>query len=219
MHLTLTLITKMKCLINLLLIINICSCSGRPNIDVVESIDSSGGRRDKTLELYYAVNSCMDSLTNAYEANSKTINQTFKEDILDTTYTEIYRFTWLRSFHIPIIFAIYNNDGEFNLIVKKILGQDTFHITRKPLTEQQWLDFKTEIEGSYFWNLGPMDGDPFNIGADGASWNLEGRRKVTGKRKREHHFVERHSPKKGSFRNACLKLIMYYGEIPENEIY
>lgn len=166
-------------------------------------IESGKKYESKFDSLYCIVIKDIDSLNNEINRNH-----------LDTCNIEIYRFTWSRSFHPQMIFTISHPNKNYELEIKK-----DSTITNKAISEQQWNDFIKEINGAFFWSLLPVDGDPNAIGTDGATWVLEGKRNTTRHLERKYNIVYRHSPFKGSFRNACLKLIEYSELVPENEIY
>jgi hypothetical protein len=118
---------------------------------------------------------------------------------------------------VPISITICNNKEGYSLITKKRIARDTIIILNETLSEEQWMEFKIEIEGSYFWYIGVGDfKDSANIGLDGSNWTLEGRRKFHALESRKYHFVSLRSPKKGNFRNACLKLIQF-SKLAKNE--
>ena len=56
----------------------------------------------------------------------------FKEPVLYNDYLdkEQYRFLWLRSFHLPIVFTIANDKGSITLTTKKLDRQPLFHDQR-----------------------------------------------------------------------------------------
>ena len=176
-------------------------------------IKKSNGVENDSISLHYIVNCYIDSLDMFYDLNSKKFEyKAYHESPLDSNWIEAYRFILERSFAPPIIFTIYNNEDKYGLKVKKMIAKDSFSLSEKSITEKQWMLFKAEIDGAYFWSLGPIDGDPWNIGADGSWWSLEGIRSGYYLDKywnRKHHYVVRHSPPKGSFSNACKKIIEF----------
>lgn len=133
----------------------------------------------------------------------------FKEPViyLDTSKKEIFRFTWLRSFHHPIVIRIENSNGKYLLFWKEsdlIGGRGTGNIIidkQKILTKQIWETFIAKLNNSNFWelitlqdNLPQFQGLSYN---DGAEWILEG--KAHGIfYKNCYHFVQRQFPDESS---------------------
>lgn len=164
--------------------------------------------------LYHILIGSHDSLVKDHQIK-------FKKELsnlgYDSTCVEVYRFGWDRSFHPPITFTISRSKEVYKLLIKEF--NDTICVTIKTLSKNQWISFKKEIEGAYFWSLLPAHDDPYAIGSDGSNWVLEGKRKTISRLERKYNIVFRHSPPNGSFRNACIKLIEFSGLVPKEEIY
>lgn len=138
-----------------------------------------------------------------------------KEPILNKlTGVNIYRFTWLRTFHKPIVIRLEKSDKKVTLIWKvndgkggydpgKIIIED-----KKDLRIDIWDEFEITLESANFWNLKPVN----DITIDGSHWILE------GKIGNDYHLVERFLG--GEIKEACLKLLKFTGmQIDEKEIY
>jgi hypothetical protein len=130
----------------------------------------------------------------------------------------IYRFTWLRTFHNPIVIRlIVKKDGGGMLIAKKSSGQGGYDSGKieKTVTKtmgKSEIDLFLElIKTEQFWELPPSTDE---IGFDGARWLIEG---LSNSR---YHLVQRWSPKKGGVRNIGLYLLGKSGfDINSKDIY
>ena len=123
---------------------------------------------------------------------------------------EIYRFTWLRTFHSPYAFRLeVRADGTGSLVAKSASGAGGYDPGRLVLNKTLALDAKqvrqfTAALGKLgFWNHPTQDPGP--PGFDGARWVLEG---VKGGR---YHVVDRWSPDDGPFRKLMLDLVALAG--------
>lgn len=114
-----------------------------------------------------------------------------EEPVLKSTDTsKVYRFTYLRSFHHPIVIRLENNDDVISIHWKVSDGAGGYEpgqiITNesKVLTLEDWNTFEAKIMTIKFWNTPTIERDEL-IGYDGAQWILEGA--VPGK----YHVVDR----------------------------
>ena len=132
---------------------------------------------------------------------------------------EIYRFTWLRSFHNPIAVRIEKGvDNIVHLFWKQSDGSGGYEPGKivvnnsKRLNLRQWNKFTSIIDSIDYWNLKTND---TRIGNDGARWVLE------GAFPEKYHVVDRWSVRNNStFHNACKYLIELTGlKISERDIY
>lgn len=134
------------------------------------------------------------------------------------TTDEIYRFTWLRSFHLPVVIRIQKHNFNFS-IVAKILREryddepdEVVTNTSESMIFYRWMAFKNKLNKADFWHMQMKDVSA--QGADGARWIMEGVQ--NGK----YHFVDRWSAGGSEFGEACEYLIAISGlEIKEKEIY
>jgi len=132
--------------------------------------------------------------------------------------TEIYRFTWLRTFNNPIAIRIQRTKDSIILIAKKLSGAGGYDpgqlITDTTLTLslKNWDEVQAKIKQINFWILS-IETD-FR-GNDGAEWILEGSTEGF------YHFTTRWSEGKGSaYGNLCLYLLNLSGiKVPDNQIY
>lgn len=121
----------------------------------------------------------------------------------DTLPTKIFRFTWLRTFHNPIVIGIENLNDSISLYWKvsdRAGGYEPGKIIeheRKLLTQNEWNAFTIEINGLNYWNL-PSAYHGLS-GKDGAQWILEG--KELGK----YHVVDRWLGRE--IEELCLELL------------
>jgi hypothetical protein len=117
---------------------------------------------------------------------------------------EIYRFTWLRTFHNPISIRIEKEGENYKLIWKLCNGAGGYEpgdliVDKEKLIDKiTWDEFKTKISNADFWNL---DIGRQTLGLDGAEWILEG---VTSN---NYYVVNMWSPTKGNFYDCCSYLI------------
>jgi hypothetical protein len=101
----------------------------------------------------------------------------FKEPLLFNKQTdkEIYRFTWLRSFHNAITIRIEKNDKNIQLFWKVCDGVPGYSgklliDTVKSIKSEEWDLFQSKIGKINFWNIGLYKK---NIMVDGSFWILE----------------------------------------------
>lgn len=117
---------------------------------------------------------------------------------------EVYRFTWLRSFHRPMAFRIEKSGDKYELFWKVTSGAggyDPGEIViddRKSIDEEEWLEFLELVDQANFWelDLGIKLG-----GSDGAEWILE------GLSEENYRVIAKWTPREGAFYEACNYLI------------
>ncbi|NMO17675.1 hypothetical protein HPC49_10315 [Pyxidicoccus fallax] len=142
---------------------------------------------------------------------------------------ESYRFTWLRSFHAPVVIRVERSGPVFQLHAKQldgvsvapggaVTGKFAVDHTRL-LTPEESSQVVLALKAANFWGLTPRhsQGDHV-VYSDGASWLLEGTRAG------HYRAYNVHSPESegeaGAFRAACLKLVQLAGlAIREDEVY
>jgi hypothetical protein len=127
---------------------------------------------------------------------------------LETGDLETYRFTWLRSFHNPIVIRISNNDT-FSIILKLTDGQGGYEPgnlvvnLKRTISYQDWEEFQAHLSTIDFWSMETLDD---KMGFDGANWLLEGNK--------DHHYrlIERWSPNRSTpYYQCCDFLIQLTG--------
>jgi hypothetical protein len=122
---------------------------------------------------------------------------------------QIYRFTWLRTFHHPVAVRLtIMKDGTGELFAKLTSGAGGYEpgllIENRmtTLTSSQVKSFLNHLNKSEFWEMTsklPPEGE------DGAQWIIE------GVKNRKYHLVDRWCPKPGEFREAAITLINLSG--------
>lgn len=164
------------------------------------------------VDVIWGIESAVFSL-NWYSSHLKALEEPVLRDSLPA---KIFRFTWLRTFHNPIVIRIENrnntvtiywkvNDGEGGYEPGKIIENKS-----KTLTLKEWTGIVDKINAINFWNLPSTENEI--LGDDGAQWILEG--KELGK----YHVVDRWSG--GEIGNLCLELINLTDlKIKEDDIY
>lgn len=123
----------------------------------------------------------------------------------DKSENEIYRFTWLRTFHNPIAIRIEKHGDEYILYWKLSNGAggyDPGELTidkQKILDAKTWQEFISMLNQADFWKLVSKE---INYGKDGSEWILE------GKTENKYQVVDRWSPEKNSkYYQCCYFLI------------
>jgi len=113
-----------------------------------------------------------------------------KEPVLqDSELSDVFRFTWLRSFHHPIVIGLKKDKNKVSLYWKVCDGQGGYEPGKmtinqtKQLSMAEWKDISEKVDLINFWNLPSTEKN--NSGLDGAQWILEGRKQ--GK----YHVVDR----------------------------
>ncbi|WP_445711876.1 hypothetical protein [Flavobacterium sp.] len=103
----------------------------------------------------------------------------FKEPLLYNydSGKEIYRFTWLRSFHNPIVIRIEIASNKKTIFWKELkINKEYKPIkiitdTYKPLDNEKWTELENLLKKENFWEIYPN----INVlGNDGSFWVLEG---------------------------------------------
>jgi hypothetical protein len=147
-----------------------------------------------------------DFINDWYGNNLKAMNEKPLLDVVDDA--EIYRFLWLRTFHHPIFVKVVSYQGEIKLFTKELDGAGGYEpgkIIRNnefALKQEDLCEFLSLLEKADYWNL-PINKD--NSGIDGAKWILE------GVKNGRYHAVDRFSPEKGEYREACIYLLKLSG--------
>jgi hypothetical protein len=129
---------------------------------------------------------------------------------------EIYRFTWLRSFHNPISIRIEKSDKKNELywkVGKGSGGYEPMGIKRKgkkKIKTSHWNEFVSILGESEFEKLPNQN---YVLKTDGASWTLEHKTNTKFKA-HDTNWPE------GNFRESCLYLLKLSGiKVKEKNIY
>jgi hypothetical protein len=124
---------------------------------------------------------------------------------LDKSQNEIYRFTWLRTFHNPIAIRIEKHGENYNVYWKLCSGAGGYEPGKLIIDKQNlivkntWDKFIDQLQQIDFWH---MDTKVNTMGLDGSQWILE------GKNLNQYHIVDRWSPNYNSeFYKCCDFLI------------
>ena len=120
-----------------------------------------------------------------------------------------YRFTWLRSFHEPVVFRIdARPDGAMTFTAKKLSGHGGYgpgHIearVTRVLTTDEAARFRRIVSISHLFELPPKGCGP---GPDGADWIFEANEGGA------YRYVARWAPENGPVREAGLLLMSFTG--------
>jgi len=129
---------------------------------------------------------------------------------------DIYRFTWLRTFHHPIAVRVTYSDGGPLLEAVELDGAGGYtpgkviHHISKSLSPEQWKALADAIETAHYWEQPTHDTS--DGGLDGAQWIIEARHVQT------YHAVDRWSPFSGSYRALGL-LFLKLSDLQPESIY
>lgn len=131
---------------------------------------------------------------------------------------QVFRFTWLRTFHHPVSIRLrIRKDGTGLLYVKMTDGAGGYEPGRikknlmKDIDEESVKSFQKLLNNEGFWKLPSIQEV---IGCDGAQWIIE------GLSNRRYHLVDRWSPEEGGVRKIGLHLLDLSGlPIPVEDIY
>ncbi len=165
---------------------------------------ASSKKLDKS---YFPKNKIDESRANWYSKHLRKMNEPILYTVTNKK-IEIYRFTWLRTFHHPIMIRVYQSGEKGFLIAKELSGAGGYepgelkHNVKRRLTKKGWQNILVHVKRSSFWSLKSNIDDG---GLDGARWIME------GVKKGKYHMVDRFSPEKGSYRELCLYLLKLSG--------
>jgi hypothetical protein len=129
---------------------------------------------------------------------------------------EIYRFTWLRSFHVPVAIRFQKQGDKYMLTTKKMIAYDgdipyKFVVTTIPYLASQWDKLESKLGRYDFWNRPTLD--PEEPPMDGAEWILEAN--IKGK----YHFTTRHTGD-AVYKDCCKYLLLLSKlKIPKEAMY
>jgi hypothetical protein len=125
----------------------------------------------------------------------------------DARFPKSYRFTWLRTFHAPIVIRLEeNSEGHMRFIAKRLTGFGGYKpghvgaILRRRLNDVEENQVHQELAASNFASLAPTD---CVIGVDGSQWIFETRIGST------YSFVNRWSPNDGPVRRLGELLLKF----------
>ncbi|MGI8543653.1 MAG: hypothetical protein ACR2MD_09285 [Aridibacter sp.] len=132
-------------------------------------------------------------------SNEKSLLETFDTDL------EIYRFTWLRTFHHPVIVRLEKQKNEVKVIYKELDGAGGYEPgkiikeTENSINNKDWCKFIKLLNETDYWQMPTQKIDEW--GNDGAIWILE------GVKDNRYHSVDRWTPRKGNYREVGLFML------------
>jgi hypothetical protein len=118
--------------------------------------------------------------------------------------TEEYRFTWLRTFHHPVVIRISLSKDTGTLIMKMSSGEGGYSAGHLELNKSRTLTsddanyLRSRVDDMHFWDMFSVMYDPNVTTLDGSNWTIEGVK--NGK----YHFVSRSTP-------DCDNLVRIFG--------
>jgi hypothetical protein len=184
-------------------LIAIISCAQNPvksNISKNSTFDSLPTPTDSTTKYFNFKNNWKDTTSNALDTfvNEWYSKQLFrlKEPLLYNYQgeKEIYRFTWLRTFHHPVSIRV-EKQNEVIILFSKVTngagGYDPGNIivdTSRPVSKKEWENILNKIKAIQFWQL-PTEID--DSGNDGSEWIIEAFKNGS------YHMTTRWSPTTG----------------------
>lgn len=121
---------------------------------------------------------------------------------------EIYRFTWLRTFHHPVVIKIEKQKDKVSISFKELDGLGGYkpgkiiNNEKNSMGKENWCKFIKLLNETDYWQMKTQDDV---LGEDGASWILE------GVKENRYHVVDRWSPSGGKYREACVYLLKLSG--------
>ena len=147
----------------------------------------------------------------------------FDEPNLTTNfYTDVFRFTWIRSFHNPIVIRFDKSGNIFTLTTKELIDfrgyrPDVMPVNRtRELSAYEWRILEGKLKRLNFWTLESNETNR-DESTDAAVWILEG---GTKGKFGHYHFTIRHNPKDKNYIDCCKYLLSLSGlKIPEGDIY
>lgn len=141
-----------------------------------------------------------------------------KAPIHEVSGVGVLRFTWLRSFHVPVMVRVEATaDGGLWLTATELTGAGGYEPGRiarrveRPLSAEETAQLAAMITQTDVLELPPSDDCPvidentIVVGADGARWIIEANGS-TG-----YHYVNRWSPEHGAVRDLGLHLVALTG--------
>jgi hypothetical protein len=121
---------------------------------------------------------------------------------------EIYRFTWLRTFHHPVSIRLEKHNNTIRLFAKVCSGAGGYEPgnisfdTTISIATNEWKILKNKIEDTHFWQLKTENRN--DAGNDGSEWIIE------AIKENKYHMVTRWTPsreRQGNFRDIGEYLV------------
>ncbi|MDD2794029.1 MAG: hypothetical protein PHD73_12675 [Sediminibacterium sp.] len=192
------------------------ACTGNPNVGNSRNLTATKDIFPVPIDsgiLYFPAAKFVSDSTNRLDSFTNTwyskmlfgLHEPILFDVQDSA--DVFRFTWLRTFHKPIAIRLTKTKGDAILTLKiadgasgynagKLLTDTSFYIS-----DSEWGKFTIKISDIHFWEMQSVKNDN---GKDGSEWILEG--KSEGK----YHFVSRWTPggtRYKEFKDCCDYLI------------
>jgi hypothetical protein len=123
----------------------------------------------------------------------------------DKSQKEIFRFTWLRTFHNPVAIRIEKLGDTYILYWKLCNGAGGYEPgeliinKQKEINKLTWDEFQKRLNEIEFWK---MDTNEEKFGLDGSQWILE------GKNLKHYHIVDRWTPSENSKYYQCCDFLI-----------
>ena len=131
---------------------------------------------------------------------------------------EIFRFTWLRTFHKPVAIRIQKNGDTISLTTKVSSGAGGYSPgqiivdTTFTISLEQWQEFIKKFNAINFENFPPMEEKM--RGTDGSEWILESMSNI------KYHFATRWMARYDNYGRCCAYLLkLSQLKIPKDEQY
>ncbi len=135
---------------------------------------------------------------------------------LPTCVEEIYRLTWIPTFHAPTTIRIWMSEDKYFITIKRLSGKGGYELGNlelektHSLTLEKWQQIQNSIENGNYWETSSLTVEPMLH--DGAGWLLEGRNKS------RYHYIYRRIPSKDL--TIIFKTFFEFSEIKtEHELY
>ncbi|MCP3166040.1 hypothetical protein [Myxococcus qinghaiensis] len=142
------------------------------------------------------------------------------------TGSEVYRFTWMRSFEEDIAIRVERHGTVAVLHAKQLKlpskssdGASPLDVNQsRLLLPLQWAEFRRRLEVLSFWTRKSAREGTYTIYLDGSRWLLEGAQ--DGGYRAYDVFLPSTAGESGAFRDACLYLVELSGlSIPSRDVY
>ncbi len=136
-------------------------------------------------------------------ANEKSLLDTSDKDL------ELYRFTWLRTFHHPVIVRIEKQKDKVKIFFKELDGAGgyepgkIFAEKENSIDKKDWCEFTKLLNDTDYWQMPSREKEIG--GEDGSRWILE------GVKENRCHIVDIWSPDKGKYREVGLFMLKLSG--------
>ena len=199
--------------------------SSNENLNVINRATPVMAR--DTVHLYFPLKeSGQDSITNANSLD--TFMNVWYSKMLSALHepilcnyegeSEIYRFTWLRTFHNPVTIRAEKLNDNIKLTARVSNGAGGYEPGKITIDktilidENKWKEIKVKFADLNFWTL-PVETD-FR-GNDGSEWIVE------SSTKDKYHFTTRWSSgQDGAYGKCCLYLLKLSGiDVPKRDWY